>query len=396
MTTPNKTLPGWLILLGILTAVAPLSIDMYLPSFPQVEASLNAPPSSMGYTLASFFIGMTIGQLVYGPISDRFGRKPPLLFGFALYTAASMGCVMSDNLTALCLWRFLQGMGGCAGTGIPSAIIRDRLTVQDSARAFSMLMLIMGLAPILAPMAGGWILTIWTWRAIFVLLTIFGALCIGAILFALSESHDIAHAQPLNLQRIIDNYTQLLTDRHFLGFALARALTMSGLFAYIAGSPFVFINLFNLPTQHYAWLFGFNAFGLIASSQFNAWALRKFHATFILRWALWVPPSAGLALVVLAYSNSQSFIGFVLGSFCFVASLGWIAPNATAAALATRGQLAGTAAGLASAIQFLLATLGSAAVGLFSNGTSQPFALTMFVCGGAAWLSHRLLVRVKT
>jgi DHA1 family bicyclomycin/chloramphenicol resistance-like MFS transporter len=350
----------------------------------------------MGYTLASFFIGMTIGQLIYGPISDRFGRKPPLLFGFSLFAAASIGCAMSDSLAALCFWRLLQGMGGCAGTGSPSAIIRDRLTVQDSARAFSMLMLIMGLAPILAPMAGGWMLTIWTWRAIFILLTIFGALCVAAILFALTESHDIAHEQPLNLQRIIDNYIHLLTDRLYLGFVLARALNMSGMFAYIAGSPFVFITLFDLPAQHYAWLFGFNAFGLIASSQINAWALRKFHTTAILRWALWVPPASGLFLVVLAYSNSQSFAGFVLGSFCFVASLGWIAPNATAAALATRGQLAGTAAGLASAIQFLLATLGSAAVGMFGNGTSQPFAVTMFVCGGAAWASHRFLVKAKT
>ena len=393
MTDLKKTLPGWLVLLGILTAVGPLSIDMYLPSFPQVEESLGAPPSSMGYTLASFFIGMTIGQLVYGPISDRFGRKPPLLFGFGLFTAASIGCAMSGDLTALCVWRLLQGMGGCAGTGVPSAIIRDRMSVQDSARAFSMLMLIMGLAPILAPMAGGWMLTLWTWRAIFVVLAIFGTLSTGAILFALSESHDITHAQPLHFRRIIDNYTQLMTDRHYLGFVLARALTMSGMFAYIAGSPFVFITLFDLPAQHYAWLFGINAFGLIASSQFNAYALRTFHTTAILRWALWMPPISGLFLVVLAYSNSQSFAGFVLGSFCFVASLGWIAPNATAAALATRGQLAGTAAGLASAIQFLLATLGSAAVGMFSNGTSQPFAVTMFVCGGAAFASHRLLVR---
>jgi DHA1 family bicyclomycin/chloramphenicol resistance-like MFS transporter len=168
------------------------------------------------------------------------------------------------------------------------------------------------------------------------------------------------------------------------------------MFAYIAGSPFVFITLFDLPAQQYAVLFGFNAFGLIASSQLNAWALRKFHATAILRMALWIPPLAGLFLVALSYTYSQSFIGFVIGSFCFVASLGWIAPNATAAALATRGQLAGTAAGLASAIQFLLATLGAAAVGAFSNGTSQPFAITMAVTGCAAWLCHRLLIRVQS
>ena len=150
----EKRFPGWLILLGILTAIGPLSIDMYLPSFPQIERSLGGNPGSVELTLASFFIGLTLGQLFYGPLSDRFGRKKPLYIGLAVYTLASIGAAWADSIPGLTLWRFLQGMGGCAGIIIPSAVVRDRCSARESARAFSLLMLVMGLAPILAPCSG--------------------------------------------------------------------------------------------------------------------------------------------------------------------------------------------------------------------------------------------------
>jgi len=385
--------PGWLVLLGILTAVAPLSIDMYLPSFSLVEHSLGAAPGSMGYTLACFFVGLTLGQLLYGPLSDRFGRKPLLLFGFALYTVASVGCALSDSVATLCAWRFLQGMGGCAGICLPSAIVRDRLGARDSARAFSMLMLVMGLAPILAPLIGGWLLTQWNWRSIFVVLAVFGVSCLTAIVFGLEESHPTAHEPPLNLRQVMRNYGYLLSNRSFLGFALGGGLTMAGMFAYIAGSPFVLMDLYGVAPQHFGWFFGANAFGLIASSQLNARVLQKLPATAILRRALWVPPVVGLSLALLACSGVISLPWFVLGFFCFVASIGWITPNAMASALATHGQMAGTAAALASGLQFLCATLAGALVGALYNGTGQPLAVVMAVCGCAAWLAHRVLVR---
>lgn len=398
MTTahPNGSsagFPAWLVLLGILTAIGPLSIDMYLPSFPMIEQALQGRPGSVEFTLASFFIGLTCGQLFYGPLSDRFGRKPPLYVGFALYTLASLGCAFADSIPLLTLCRFLQGMGGCAGIIIPSAIVRDRTSARESARAFSLLMLVMGLAPILAPLLGGGLLTLWGWRAIFLVLAAFGAACLVAITFGLAESHDTQHEPPLRLGTVLGNYRQLLGNRSYLGYALGGGLSMAGMFAYIAGSPFVLIDLYGIAPQHYGWFFGANAFGLIAASQLNARLLKKLPATTLLRRALWVPPSIGLALAVLACSGQINLACFAVGFFCFVASVGFIIPNATASALATHGQMAGTAAALASAMQFLSATIAGSLVGLLHDGSGRPLALVMALCGCGAWLCHRSLVR---
>lgn len=390
--TSPKRFPRWLVLLGFFTAVAPLSIDMYLPSFPEVERALAAPHGGMELTLSCFFIGLTLGQLFYGPLSDRFGRKPPLYFGFALYTLASIGCALSGNVTTLWICRFLQGMGGCAGIVIPTAIVRDRTTARESARAFSMLMMVMGLAPIVAPLIGGWLLTWFGWRSIFLALALFGGVSLVAMIFGLTESHDTAHEPPLSLKNVVTNYGSLLRNKSYLGFVLAGGLTMAGMFAYIAGSPFVLMEVYGVQPRHFGWFFGLNAFGIIVSSQLNARTLKSFAATTILRYALWAPPIAGLTLAVLACSGFISLPWFVIGFFFFVASTGWITPNSIASALATHGQMAGAAAALASALQFLFATLAGAMVGAFHNGTGQPLAVVMALCGCGAWLSHRLLV----
>ncbi len=392
-TSSDKGFPRWLILLGVLTAIGPLSIDMYLPAFPQIERSLGGLPGSVELTLASFFIGLTFGQLFYGPLSDRFGRKKPLYLGLAIYTLASIGAAFAPSIPALIVCRFLQGMGGCAGIIIPSAIVRDRTTARESARAFSLLMLVMGLAPILAPLIGGGLLTQWGWRGIFGLLALYGGACLVAIHFGLAESHDTRHEPPLRLKTVLGNYRRLLSNKAFLGYALGGGLAMSGMFAYIAGSPFVLIDLYGIPPQDFGWFFGVNAFGLIASSQINARLLKKHPPTTLLRRALWVPALTGIALAALAFAGLISLAGFVVGFFCFVASLGCIIPNATAAALATHGQQAGTAAALASAIQFFCATLAGALVGLLHDGTGRPLAAIMAVCGIGAWLCHRLLTR---
>ncbi|QDX80605.1 Bcr/CflA family drug resistance efflux transporter [Denitratisoma sp. DHT3] len=386
---------GWIALLGTLTAVGPLSIDMYLPSFIQIERSLKGAPGSVEFTLASFFIGLTLGQLFYGPASDRFGRKPPLYFGFALYAAASLGCALADSVAALALFRFLQGLGGCVGIIIPSAIVRDRCGAQESARVFSLLLLIMGVAPILAPLLGGWLLILWDWRAIFALLFLFGAACLAIVGFGLEETHP-GDAASLRLMNVLGNYGALLANRHFLGHALAGAWAISGMFAYIAGSPFVLIDLYGVSPQHYGLFFGANAFGLIAFSQLNARLLKRLPAATLLRRALWVPPAVGLALVALAVGGGISLPWFAAGFFCFVSSLGWITPNATALALEDHGRMAGTAAALASAMRFLFATIAGALVGLLHDGSGRPLAIVMALCGVGAWASHRLLVRQQS
>jgi len=380
---------SWLIMLGTLTAVGPLATDMYLPAFPAVEAGLAAPAGAVQFSLASFFIGMAVGQLFYGPVSDRFGRRPPLLAGLALFTVASLGCALAGSVTALVAWRFLEAVGGCASVVIARAVVRDRCGAREAARAFSLLILVFGLAPILAPLLGGWVVAGLGWRAIFGLLAFYGAACLLAVYRLLPETHDSRHEPPLNLGRVLGDYGRLLSSRGFLGYTLVSGLAFAGMFAYIAGSPFVLIQLHAIPAEHFGWFFGLNALGFVLLSQANARLLKGTPLTVLLHRAVWAPAAAGLTLAVLGLAGWLPLPVLLAGFFVYVASLGFIGPNAMAATLATHGQRAGTASALMGALQFTLATLAGALVGLAHDGTAQPLLLIMAACGVGAWLAHR-------
>ncbi|OYY93168.1 MAG: Bcr/CflA family drug resistance efflux transporter [Hydrogenophilales bacterium 28-61-23] len=384
--------PGWLIILGALTAIGPLSIDMYLPAFAAIERDLHAPAGGAELTLAGFFIGMACGQLVWGPLSDRFGRKPPLYAGLALFALASLGCALTDDIAALTVWRILQALGGSAGMVIARAVVRDRCGARESARAFSTLILVMGLAPILAPIIGGWVVTELGWRAIFFLLFAFALACLLAIRLGLQESHGTRHEPPLNARRIASDYAGLFASRAFLGYTLSGGLAMAGMFAYIAGSPFVLIQLNGIPPAHFGWAFGINALGFVAASQINARSLKSHAPTAMLRRALWIPAGAGLTLAGLAYTGAATLPLTLICMFLYVASLGFIAPNSSASALATHGQRAGTASALMGALQFGLATLTGIGISRLHDGSARPLALLLAICGVGAWLLHRWLV----
>jgi DHA1 family bicyclomycin/chloramphenicol resistance-like MFS transporter len=386
-------MPGWLILLGGLIAVGPLSIDMYLPGFPAMAAEFAGQAGRPEYTLASFFVGMALGQLIYGPISDRFGRKPPLYAGFLLYTLASLACALSDSLSSLTAWRLVEALGGCTGVVITRAVVRDRCDVRDSARAFSMLMLVMGIAPILAPLIGGWVVTHWGWRAIFWLLAGFGALCLIALHYALEESHDTRHALPLNWRQVGSDYRMLLREPAFMGYSLSSGLAMAGFFTYLAGSPHVLIELYAIPAKHYGWVFGANALGFILASQMNARLMNRMAPTRVLRRGLRTISLSAVLLAGLALATPLPSLWLVLPLLAVViASLGFILPNANAAALATHGQLAGTASALIGALQFALATLAGVAMGASQSPRLLPMAALMALCTLAGWLVHRGLV----
>jgi DHA1 family bicyclomycin/chloramphenicol resistance-like MFS transporter len=384
---------SWLLLLGALTAIGPLATDMYLPAFPVMVAELGLRPGSIQFSLASYFIGMAIGQLFYGPVSDRFGRRPPLLLGLAIFSVASLACALSDGDEALVIWRFLQAVGGCAGVVIARAVVRDRCTAREAARAFSLLILVFGLAPILAPLLGGWVVTALGWRAIFVLLAAYGVVCLLAVYFLLPETHDTRHEPPLRLGRVLADYGRLLASRSLLGYSLVSGLAFAGMFAYIAGSPFVLIELNGIDPRHFGWVFGLNALGFVILSQLNARLLKATPLTTLLRRAVWVPAGVGVGLALLGLAGWVPLPVLLLGFFLYVASLGFIGPNATAAALATHGQRAGTASALMGALQFALATLAGALVGLWHDGTALPLLLIMGVCGIGAWLAHHWLAK---
>lgn len=386
----SSALPvSWLILLGALIAIGPLTTDMYLPAFPALAADLGAPAGSVEFTLASYFVGLALGQLFYGPLSDRFGRRRPFLAGLVLYIAASAACALAETVASLTFWRFLQALGGCASMVIVRAVVRDRCNAREAARAFSLLILVMGLAPILAPLLGGWLVAAFGWRAIFGLLGLYGLFGALAVWRGLPETHDTRHAAPLRLGRVLGDYGRLLANRAFLGYTLSGGLAFAGMFAYIAGSPHVLITLHGLPAELFGWVFGANALGFVAASQINARLLSGHALTRLLNAALVLPALAGVGLVVVGLVWGSTWLPMLAGFFIYVTSLGFIGPNATAAALATHGQQAGMASGLMGALQFALATLAGGLVGVWHDGSAQPLFLVMALCGVGAWGAHR-------
>lgn len=391
-TRPDPKI-SWIILLGSLTALGPLSIDMYLPAFPDIEHSLSAASGTAQFTLATYFVGLALGQALYGPFSDRFGRKRPLLFGMALYALASVGCAFSGSIGMLACFRFLQALGGCAGMVIPRAIVRDHFEAQGSARIFSLLLLVMGLAPILAPLLGSWIVSYASWRTIFWILTAFSAASIVAVTFRLEETLDTRNAAPLNLRNIIGTYVDLLRDHHYLGHVLTGGLAQAGMFAYITGSPFVLIDLFHLTPAQFSLAFGSNAAGYILGAQINARLLRKYALPQLLQIASYIPAGFALCLLIMSLTGWGGLPALLAGLFGFIASLGFIGPNAMAGALAHQGHRAGMASALMGTLQFGTATLASSVIGLLHVHSSLPMTGVMAACGFGSLIAHRLLVK---
>ncbi|MFZ1643515.1 MAG: Bcr/CflA family multidrug efflux MFS transporter [Candidatus Contendobacter sp.] len=388
-TTPSLS---WLLILGALIAFAPMSIDMYLPSLPTIAAEFGAEASAAQFTLSSFFIGLALGQAIHGPLADRHGRKPPLYAGLALYIAASVGCALAPNMTALVALRFVQAVGGCAGVVIARAVVRDRFDAHASARVYSLLMLVMGLAPILAPFIGGWILVLANWRAIFAVLALFGLACLLAVWRYLPETRPADTVASAGIGAALRVYGELLRDRRFIGYTLSGGFAQAGMFAYITGSPHVFIELHGVSAQNYGWLFGLNALGLIASSQYNRRLLLNHGADAILRRANRATVLLGLVLLAVAASGWGGLPALLVPLFGYLVTLGFTAPNAMAAALAHQGTRAGSASALIGTLQFGVATVSSALVGLLGAGSALPMAAVIAGCGLLAYGAHRTLV----
>lgn len=382
------------LILGALTAFASLSIDMYLPSFPTLEEDLQATSSAVQFSLAAFFVGMALGQAWYGPLADRFGRKRPLYAGISLYVLASVGCALAPNIETLIGLRFVQAVGGCAGIVIARAMVRDLFDREASAKVFSLLTLVLGVAPILAPLLGGYVLKFFGWRAIFGILVVFGLACLiaaaGGLRETLPESARHNHTSPI--RGALRIYGQLLTDRRFNGYAFAGGIAQAGMFAYISGSPFVFIKLYGVPEQTYGWFFGLNAFGLIAASQVNHRLLTGWKSDAILSRILLIVAGFGIWLLTMAFTGWGGLWGLLLPLFGFVASLGFSFPNAVAGAMAHQAHRAGSASALLGTIQFGAATIAGAMVGAFHAHSAVPMAAVMAVCGMMALVLHRLMV----
>lgn len=370
--------PAWLLLLALLTALGPLSIDMYLPALTNIEQGLNAVAGSAGMTLSSFFIGMALGQLLYGPVSDAFGRKLPLYIGIVIFVIASIGCALAQSMESLVIWRGIQALGACAGGVVSRAIVRDRCTPVETAQAFSLLLLVMGLAPILSPSLGGILLLWFDWRALFVLLVIVGLISLACVHWGLQET--LAAPKPLSLRSIGADYAALLRDREFMLLSIAGGFSMAAMFSYIVGSPFVFIELHQLSPQQFSLLFGSCALAMILFSQLNSRLVRRWHMAQLLLPALVVAVLALLLLIGLALWAAAPWWSHWLMVLLFMASLGFVAPNTAALALAKQGARAGTASALMGALQFTVAGIASAIIGAWHDGSALPMAAVMFSC----------------
>lgn len=379
------------LILSALVGFAPMSIDMYLPALPALAQYFATDMASVEHTLASFFAGLTVGQILYGPIADKYGRKPPLYFGLTLYIAASAACALAPTIDSLIALRFLQALSGCAGMVVARAVVRDLYDRQESARVFSILLMVMGIAPIVAPLAGGYLLTWLGWRSIFWVLALFGTACLVAVKFGLPET--IPANQPrIALSAALGNYVGLLKDRRYLGYALSSGFGQAGMFAYISGSPFVFIELYGVPAHAYGWLFGMNAAGIVAFTQVNRKLLLRYDSDRVLDAGNLTGLVMCILLLIAAWTGVGRLVGIVVPLFFVVAMRGFTFPNASAGAMAPFPEKAGSASALLGSVQFAIAAVASAAVGFLHDGTAVPMAAVVCACGFVAFVSYRLLV----
>jgi DHA1 family bicyclomycin/chloramphenicol resistance-like MFS transporter len=381
------------VILGAISAFAPLSIDMYLPAFAAIRREFGAPVESVQLTLSAFFIGLAAGQLLYGPLSDHFGRKPPLAVGLVLYTLASLGCGLAPDIETLIVMRTLQALGGCSGVIIAMAMVRDLFEPQVGARVLSRLVLVVGVAPIIAPTAGAWIVEVADWRSIFWILTAIGALCLIATTLLPETRPPRGDRPPLALRPMLRDYAALLTERRFLGYAAAVSFAHASLLAYVTAAPFVLIQLYGVSTREFGLLFALNASALILSAQWNAHLLKTYAAEWLLARANLVPPIIGLLLVAVTATQAGGVVGIMVLLFLYLCLMSIIRPNATACALAAHAERAGTASSLIGFLQFALATLAGAFMSLIHDGTGKPMAITMTLYATTGLILYRWLTR---
>ncbi len=391
----SRSLPGWLILMGTLTAIGPFSIDMYLPAFPAMADSLQVSRGEVERTLAAYLIGLALAQVVYGPLADRYGRKKPVLAGLALYTVASLGCALAGSVQMLTFWRVLQALGGAAGVVIPRAVIRDHYETQDAARAMSLLMLIMGLAPILAPLAGGQLLGVMGGRSLFWRLAAGALAVMAATALIMQESLAPERVQPLCASSIARNYAALLRHRGFMAHSLAGGFGQAGMFAYIISSPRLFIELYGVDPQHYGLLFGANAAGLIIGSQVSARLLRTYTPLQLQRGALTALAVASLAALALALAGLMTLPLLMACLIGYMFSQGFVNPNSAALALSEQGARLGAGAALLGTLQLSCGAAAGFVVSAWQAAGPLPLATVLACCASLSWLAGRVARYLK-
>lgn len=369
-----------ILILGLLTAIGPFSIDMYLPAFPAIAKGLNTTVSQVMLSLSSFFIGISAGQLLYGPLLERFGRKRPLYLGLSIYLLASVGCVMVASVQGLIALRLLQALGGCVGMVAARAMVRDLFEVKENAKIFSTLMLVVAVSPIVAPTLGGYVTAVLGWRYVFIILIYIALFILAGIHYLLPESKQPDPGFSLKPEPIIKNFYSIIRHPQFATYALTGAISNAGLYAYISGSPYVFMEIFKVSEKQYGWIFAIIAMGLIGASQINNVLLKNYSNEQVINGALRCQCVVGLLLVVITLLGWDEVFLIIFLIFLFLSCQGFIFPNASALSLAPFGHSAGSASALLGAIQMSIGAGASAMVSILHNHTPLPMTGVMATC----------------
>ncbi|ENP7058745.1 multidrug effflux MFS transporter [Campylobacter coli] len=382
-----------IVILALMSSIAPLSTDMYLPALSHVEQSFQTNSFLTQLSIASFFIAFALGQLIYGPLSDIFGRKIPALVGIFFFIVSSLFCVIIDDIYAFIALRFFEALGGCAGVVIARAIVNDLFEIKEAAGIFALMMVFSSLAPMLSPTFGGILLEYFSWHSIFVTLFALGILLFLMILFGLKESAPHLKNKKFSHHEAMKSYKFVLSDKRFLVYILCASFALAAMFAYITGSSFVFTQFFSLSEQKFALLFGVNALGFVICANINARLVLKYESEKILAKALMIMFISTVILLANAFFH-PNFLLFELSIFTSIAMLGFITPNTTTLAMARFKEHSGTASAVLGTVQFGFAGLISFVVGAINANTPIILAFVMCACVLVANMIY-FLIKIK-
>lgn len=369
-----------ILILGSLATVSPFSIDMYLPGFPRIARDLGTTIDQVQLSLTSYLIGICIGQVLYGPLLDRFGRKKPLYAGLVLYVLASFGCALTSSVDALIVMRFFQAMGGCVGLVASQALVSDLFPSEKRAEVFSLITLVIAVSPMIAPTVGGYVTASIAWQWIFIILAGIVSLIIAAIYFFLPTGREADATVSLRPKAVMNGFATVIRQPQFLIYTLAGGLATAAPFAYIAGSSDVFMNIYKVTEQQYGWIFAFLAVAMVGSTQLNHILLKKFKSEQIIKVTLFYQSIVGVLLIVGVYNNWFGLYSLIGMMFIFLTGQGLTGPNGSALSLAPFRKHTGSASALMGSWRMGAGAIISAIVSILHNNTALPMVGMMAAC----------------
>lgn len=375
-----------ILILGSLTALSPFSIDMYLPGFPQIANSLHTTVEEVTLSLSSYFIGLAFGQLLYGPLLDKYGRKKPLYVGLSIYLIASFGCLMAGSIHMLIILRFVQAIGGCAASVAAVAMVRDLFPINESAKVFALLMLVVGASPMIAPTIGGYVTAAFSWHIIFLILALIAAVIFVAVIFALPNRHEPDRNLSLKPIPIITGFYNVLKVPQFYTYTFSGAVSFAGLFAYVSGAPMVFMKIYHVSGTTFGWIFAGLSVGFIGSSQVNNLLIKKFTSEQIVPVVFIGQLITAILFLAGTLNNWLGLPGIIVMIFLQLSCVGIASPNTSALSIAPFSKNAGTASSLLGSVQLGVGALASMAISSFNVTNVVPLAIIMFAAAFLACL----------